>query len=55
MTEQPHKYVEGGKVLVVAPADGGEARLVFETDAEGRITSWRIGLEPQVHYVEGCS
>ena len=52
---QPHKYVEGGKVLVVRPADGGEARLVFETDAAGTITSWRIGLEPQVHYVEGCS
>jgi hypothetical protein len=53
--EQPHKYVQGGKVLVVAPADGGEARLVFETDARGIVTSWRIGLEPQVHYVEGCS
>ena len=55
VTEQPHKYVEGGKVLVVAPADGGEARLVFETDAHGTVTSWRVGLEPQVHYVEGCS
>lgn len=52
---QPHKYVEDGQVLVVAPADGGEARLVFETDAQGLITAWRIGLEPQVHYVEGCS
>ena len=55
VSEQPHKYVEDGKVLVVAPADGGEARLVFETDAKGIVTSWRIGLEPQVHYVEGCS
>jgi hypothetical protein len=55
VSEQPHKYVEGGKVLVVAPADGGEARLVFEADAKGIVTSWRIGLEPQVHYVEGCS
>ena len=52
---QPHKYVEGGQVLVVTPADGGEARLVFEADANGIITAWRIGLEPQVHYVEGCS
>ena len=52
---QPHKYVEGGQVLVVRPADGGEARLIFETDAAGGITSWRIGIEPQVHYVEGCS
>ena len=55
ISEQPHKYVEGAQVLVVRPAEGGEARLVFETDADGIVTSWRIGLEPQVHYVEGCS
>ena len=52
---QPHKYVEGGQVLVAAPADGGDARLVFEIDPQGIITEWRIGLAPQVHYVEGCS
>ena len=52
--EQPHKYTDG-QYLVVRPADGGEGRLVFEVDADGRITEWRIGLEPQVHYVEGCS
>ena len=51
----PHKYVEGGQYLVVAPADGGDARLVFEIDPQGTITEWRIGLPPQVHYVEGCS
>ena len=44
-----------GRWLVVRPADGGEARLVFETGVDGVITSWRVGLEPQVHYVEGCS
>ena len=53
--EQPHKYVDGGKYLVVTPADGGDARLVFEVDPQGIITEWRIGLAPQVHYVEGCS
>jgi hypothetical protein len=53
--EQPHKYVEGGKYLVVAPADGGAARLVFEVDAAGVVTAWRLGLPPQVHYVEGCA
>jgi len=52
--EQPHKYIDG-KYLVVAPADGGEGRLVFEVDEQGTITEWRMGLEPQVHYVEGCS
>ena len=53
--EQPHKYVEGGKVVVVAPAGGGEARLVFEVDPAGNVTEWRIGVPPQVHYVEGCA
>jgi hypothetical protein len=27
---------------------------VFETDAAGRIVSWRIGVPPQIYYVEGC-
>ncbi len=52
----PHKYVEGGKVLV-SPEDGGAlpSQLIFELDAAGRVTSWRVGLAPQVGYVEGCS
>lgn len=52
----PHKYVEGGKVLT-SPRDGGDvpSRLVFELDAEGVVTEWRVGLEPHVGYVEGCS
>ena len=51
-----HKYVEGGKVLV-SPEDGGAlpSQLIFELDAAGRVTSWRVGLAPQVGYVEGCS
>ena len=53
--EQPHKYVEGGKYLVVTPADAGATRLVFEVDAAGIVTAWRLGLPPQVHYVEGCA
>jgi hypothetical protein len=31
------------------------AKLVFETDAAGKATAWRVGLSPQVDYVEGCS
>ncbi|MFC4726755.1 hypothetical protein [Coralloluteibacterium thermophilus] len=50
----PHKYVEGGEYLAV-PADQGDARLVFATDADGRVTAWRLGIPPQVDYVEGCS
>lgn len=51
-----HKYVEGGKVLMSA-VDGGAlpSRLFFELGADGRVTSWRVGLPPQVGYVEGCS
>lgn len=51
-----HKYVEGGKTLT-SPEDGGTlpSNLLFELDADGRVTSWRVGLAPQVYYVEGCS
>lgn len=53
--EQPHKYVEGGKNLRIGDAAGGVGALVFETDAAGKVTAWRIGVPPQVDYVEGCS
>lgn len=52
--EQPHKYVEGARNLVVTPADGSAARLVFEVDPEGVVSAWHIGVPPQVFYVEGC-
>ena len=51
----PHKYVEGGKVFSVAAPDGAAAKLVFEADGVGKVTAWRVGLPPQVDYVEGCS
>ncbi len=51
----PHKYVEGGHTLSVAASGVSPARLVFETGADGKATAWRIGLPPQVDYVEGCS
>lgn len=54
LAEQPHKYVEG-KYLIASPKKVGEARLVFETDATGTVTEWRIGLPEPVHWVEGCS
>ena len=52
--EQPHKYVEGGKNLRIKSEDGASA-IVFETDAAGKVTSWHVGVPPQVDYVEGCS
>lgn len=53
--ETPHKYVEGGRYLGVEDISGGEGKLVFATDGDGKVTSWRVGVRPQVDYVEGCS
>lgn len=50
----PHKYTDG-QYLVVSLSDAELNRMIFEVDAQGRITEWRIGMEPQVDYVEGCS
>lgn len=55
--EQPHKYTDG-LYLRIKDAAGGKGVLVFETDGKGddaRVTAWRIGVPPQVDYVEGCS
>lgn len=49
---RPHAYVAKGHYL---RAVDGENVLVFETDAEGIVTQWRVGRAPQVDYVEGCS
>lgn len=51
---QPHKYVDGAHYLRVPDAGGSDSVLVFETDADGRVTKWRIGHPPQIDYVEGC-
>jgi hypothetical protein len=58
---QPHKYIDGAHTLVVTPDKAesenkpSNARLIFETDANNIVINWRIGVEPQVYYVEGCS
>lgn len=54
LEQQPHKYVAGASTLRATDPDGGEAALVFETDAQGMVTQWRIGMPPQVDYVERC-
>jgi hypothetical protein len=50
---QSHKYVAGAKYLRVN-GEQGQGVLVFETDATGKVTRWRVGVPPQVDYVEGC-
>lgn len=55
--EQPHHYTDGLYLRIRDPA-GGNGVLVFEIDGKGEqatVTEWRIGLPPQVDYVEGCS
>lgn len=47
-----HAYVQGGHYLRTVR---GEDVLLFEVDADGRVTQWRAGRAPQVDYVEGCS
>lgn len=53
VAEQPHKYVEGAKILRVASPQG-DGVLVFETGADAKVTRWRVGVLPQIDYVEGC-
>jgi hypothetical protein len=55
LQSSPHKYVEGGKYLSIAASGVAPSKLVFETDAAGKVVAWRVGLSPQVDYVEGCS
>ena len=50
----PHKYTDG-QYLRVTGQDGSAAVIVFETDADGTVTEWRVGLAPYVDYVEGCA
>jgi len=54
LEQRPHKYVEQARYLRLAP-QGQDGVLVLETDSQGRISQWRIGVPPQVDYVEGCS
>ena len=52
--EQPHKYTDG-KYLRIKDAGGGTAVLIFETNAKAVVEEFRVGVPPQVDYVEGCS
>jgi hypothetical protein len=51
---RPHKYVETGQYLRVTDPNGGAGVLVFNM-TDGTADSWRVGVAPQVDYVEGCS
>jgi hypothetical protein len=52
---EPHKYDEQGHYLIYMPKDKWDKkyRLIFETHKK-RVTQFRIGLLPEVEWVEGC-
>lgn len=52
--ESPHKYEQGAKYLSVSATGISATKVLFETDAAGKVTEWRVGTSPQVDYVEGC-
>lgn len=54
MTDHLHKYIEGGQYLRVRDPQGGEGVVLFETDGTGKVTQWRVGVPPQVDFVERC-
>ncbi|MFP7722427.1 lectin [Lysobacter sp. A3-1-A15] len=49
-----HMYTEGQYLRVTGHA-GSDTVIVFETDAQGTVSGWRVGVQPHVDYVEGCS
>lgn len=51
-----HAYT-GGNYLYFEPTDAQDQKfvLVFETDGEGLVDRYRVGLLPAAGWVEGCS
>ncbi|WP_372790484.1 hypothetical protein [Paraconexibacter sp.] len=52
ISARPHAYVPGGKYLRVTTRN---RRIVFETNASGKVTSVVTGRIPEVDYVESCA
>lgn len=52
--QRPHKYVDGAHYLRIPDPAGGNGVLVFETGSSGQVQAWRIGVPPQVDWVERC-
>ena len=51
-----HPIVAGGKYLTFVPTDEQDKnfRVIFETDANGIVTSYRAGRRLEVGWIEGC-
>lgn len=50
----PDKYDAQAQHLRVRPAQEGQGIIDFTLEANGKVGAWRVGLPPQVDYVEGC-
>jgi hypothetical protein len=55
LAEQRDKYDENARNLRGTDPEGGTGVIVFDVDAHDKVTQWRVGVPPQVDYVEGCS
>jgi hypothetical protein len=51
--ESPAKYEAGASTLRVEGSDNGV--LIFDIGADSKVKAWRVGVMPQIDYVEGCS
>jgi hypothetical protein len=53
----PHPYISGGHYLTFVPKSAADRkyRIIFETDATGKVTTFRAGQMPQVGAIEGCA
>ncbi len=51
-----HPYDPDGKYLTFVPVDEQDKnfRVIFETDGNGIVTSYRAGRLPEVGWIEGC-
>jgi hypothetical protein len=49
---RPHPYDPDGEYLIVR---GPNRRVVFETNGDDEVTSFRGGRVPEVMYIEGCA
>jgi hypothetical protein len=49
---EPHPYDPDGQYLIVR---GPNRRVVFETNGDDEVTSFRGGRVPPVMYIEGCA
>jgi hypothetical protein len=49
---EPHPYVRDGQYLIVR---GPNRRVVFETNGDDEVTSFRGGRVPPVMFIEGCA